>query len=211
LRILIAEDDPVSRRVLETTLLKWRYEVVVTTDGRAALDTLQKPGGPQLAILDWMMPELDGLDVCRRLRAAPPAHPFYLVLLTARANRENKIEGLEGGADDFLAKPFDRDELQARLRVGVRMLEMQQSLADRLRELEEAMSRVKQLQRLVPICSYCKKIRDDGNFWQQVESYMSAHTEARFSHGICPDCMESIVKPELEHFHQNQGQALAAS
>ena len=91
------------------------------------------------------------------------------------------------------------------------MLEMQQTLADRLRELEAALSRVKQLQGLVPICSYCKKIRDDGNYWQQVESYMSAHTEARFSHGICPDCMESIVKPEVENFHQNQGRALSAS
>jgi phosphoserine phosphatase RsbU/P len=211
LDILIAEDDPISRRVLEATLKRWGYQVAVTTDGQAALERLQQPDAPELAILDWMMPEIDGLEVCRRLRADPPAHPFYLILLTAKANKSDMVEGLEGGADDFLSKPFDRDELRARLRVGMRMLEMQRVLGDRVRDLEDALSRVKQLQRLVPICAYCKKVRDDHNFWQQVESYVCAHTEARFSHGICPDCMEAIVKPEVESFQKSQGHPLAVS
>jgi DNA-binding response OmpR family regulator len=198
MRILIAEDEPISRRVLQATLAKSGYEVMATCDGRSALDVLQGPEAPRLAILDWMMPELDGVEVCRQVRALPRPDPTYLLLLTAKGTKQDIIAGLEAGADDYLTKPFDRDELHARLRVGVRMVEMQQSLADRVRQLEEAMSKVKQLQCLVPMCAYCKKVRDDQNYWQQVESYMSAHTEARFSHGICPGCMETVVKRELE-------------
>ena len=198
MRILIAEDDPVCRRVLEAALLKWDYEVTATADGLAALEILQQPDAPPLAILDWTMPRLDGLEVCQRLRAAPPAHPLYLILLTARGERADLVAGLEGGADNYLIKPFDRDELRASLHVGRRMIDMQRALAERVQQLEEVLSRVKQLRGLIPICSYCKKVRDDGNYWQQVDAYVAAHTQARFSHGICPECVERVVKPELQ-------------
>jgi DNA-binding response OmpR family regulator len=198
MRVLIAEDDAVSRRMLESTLVKWGYEVVATGDGRAALKVLQEREAPKLAILDWMMPEMDGLDVCRHVRALHTTEPTYIVLLTAKGSKEDIITGLNSGADDFLTKPFDHKELQARLRVGIRMVEMQKCLADRVRQIEEALSRVKQVQGLLPICCYCKKIRTDQNFWQQVEAYISVHTDARFSHGICPECMETVVKAELK-------------
>jgi response regulator RpfG family c-di-GMP phosphodiesterase len=125
-------------------------------------------------------------------------------LLTARASREDKIQGLQAGADDYITKPFDPQELRARVQVGIRVLELQGALAQRVRELEEALSRVKQLQGLLPICSYCKKIRNDRNYWQQVEGYITEHSEAQFSHGICPDCYAQYVRPELERM---QGQA----
>src|SRR5581483_6762379 len=141
-RILIAEDDPVSRRVLESTLRRWGYEVVVTADGEEAWAALQAVDAPPLVVLDWMMPGLDGLEVCRRLRTRPAATAPYVVLLTARTRREDVVQGLEAGADDFVGKPFDREELRARLNVGVRMVALQQKLAARVRELEEAMSRV---------------------------------------------------------------------
>jgi sigma-B regulation protein RsbU (phosphoserine phosphatase) len=105
---------------------------------------------------------------------------------------------LEAGADDYLTKPFDPQELRARIKVGERILGLQTSLAERVTELEDALSRVKQLQGLLPICSYCKKIRDDQNYWEQVESYISKHTEAQFSHGICPDCYAQFVTPDIE-------------
>ncbi len=198
MRLLIAEDDPISRRMLEATLSKWAFSVVVTRDGRAALKVLQGENAPKLAILDWMMPELDGVEVCRKVRAEQTSEPTYLLLLTAKGSKADIVTGLESGADDYLTKPFDRNELHARLRVGMRMLEMQKNLAERVRQLEDALSRVKQLQGLVPICSYCKKVRDDQNYWQQVDAYMSAHTEARFSHSICPTCMDTVVRQELE-------------
>jgi DNA-binding response OmpR family regulator len=196
-RILVAEDDSVSRRLLEATLSKWGFQVTTAADGKAALEALCKVDAPRLAILDWMMPELDGIEVCRRLRQHPQGASTHVIILTAKGTKEDIVQGLESGADDYLTKPFDRGELRARVRVGLRALEMQQALADRVRDLEDALSKVKQLQRLVPICSYCKKIRDDTNYWQQVDQYMSAHTEARFTHGICPDCMSTVVKDEL--------------
>jgi DNA-binding response OmpR family regulator len=196
--ILIAEDDIVSRRLLHATLEELGCEVLTATDGAEAWQALQRENAPRLAILDWMMPGLDGPEVCRRVRAASQSPPLYIILLTTRDSIEDVVRGLEAGADDYITKPFDSKELMARVRVGLRMVELQASLAARVRELEEALARVKQLNGLLPICSYCKKIRDDRNYWRQVESYISAHSDAEFSHGICPDCYENIIKPELE-------------
>lgn len=197
MRILIAEDDAVSRRRLEATLQKWGYEVLAVEDGLAAWEVLQGEMPPPLAILDWMMPGMDGIEVCRKVRERSPSRPLYIIVLTARGSREDVVAGLQAGGDDYVTKPFDREELHARVRVGLRVLQLQMNLAARVRELEEALARVKQLQGLLPICSYCKKIRDDQNYWQQVEGYISEHSEAIFSHGICPDCFEKFVKPEL--------------
>jgi phosphoserine phosphatase RsbU/P len=198
MKILIAEDEAVSRRLLQQTLQRWGYEVVVASDGAEAWDCLSGPGAPHLAIVDWMMPGVDGVELCRRVRAVQGGVPTYVMLLTSRAAREDIVAGLEAGADDYVVKPFDEAELRARVQVGFRVVQLQASLADRVHDLEEALSRVKQLQGLLPICSYCKKIRDDRNYWQQVEQYVTERTEARFTHGICPACFERHVKPELE-------------
>lgn len=198
MRILIAEDDAVSRRVLEATLVKWGYEVIVTTDGQQALDALKQPDAPSLAVLDWMMPGLDGSEVCRRAREAVGDRLLYILLLTAKGSKEDLVEGLTAGADDYVVKPFDRAELQARLNVGERILRLQAELAKRVQELELALSKVNLLQGLLPICCYCKKIRDDQNYWRQVEGYIAEHSEAQFTHAICPTCRENIVEPELE-------------
>ena len=195
MNILIAEDEAIACRLLEATLLAWQHEVVVCSNGRDALDQLSQDDGPPLAILDWMMPGLDGPDVCREvrqtLRSGPPR---YLILLTANDRREDAIAGLEAGADDYVTKPFDPGELRARVQAGVRVIELQRALVRRLEELKIALSQVKQLQGLLPICSYCKKIRDDHNYWSQLESYISQHSDVRFSHGICPGCYERVVK-----------------
>lgn len=204
MKVLIAEDSLISRRVLQETLPKWGYEVVVTADGREAWGVLQAPGAPSLAILDWVMPGMDGIEVCRRVRGATQHAATYLILLTARDAREDLLVGLEAGADDYLTKPFDFEELRVRLQVGVRVVELQQRLAERVRELEQALSRVKQLQGLLPICAHCKKIRDDKNYWQQVETYIVQHSEATFTHGICPTCWDVVVKPQLEQLRQVQ-------
>src|SRR5919109_1748520 len=206
-KVLIAEDDMVSRRLLEASLTRWGYEVVVTCDGAAAWEVLQRGDAPSLVILDWMMPGMDGIEVCRRVRSVLTATPPYLILLTAKGRREDIVMGLQAGAEDYVTKPFNREELRARVQVGMRMVDLQQSLADRVKALEEALVRVKQLQGLLPICAYCKKIRDDQNYWQQVESYISEHSEAQFSHSICPDCYEKLVKPELDQLRRLQGQA----
>jgi CheY-like chemotaxis protein len=197
MKVLIADDDPLSRRLLQATLESWGYDVVVAVDGLDAWEALAGPKGPRLAILDWVMPGLHGVEVCQRLRQQPTSEPVYVILLTGRDAKADIVTGLQSGANDYVVKPFDRAELQARVLVGRNVVELQRSLAQRVRELETALSQVHQLQGLLPICSYCKKIRDDRNYWQQVETYVSRHTQVRFSHGICPDCWETEVEPQL--------------
>jgi CheY-like chemotaxis protein len=197
MKVLIAEDDVVSRRVLEVFLENWGYEVVVAADGAEAWRALESGESPRLVIVDWMMPVMDGIEICRRVREAKRPIPAYVILLTARGGNEDIVRGLNAGADDYITKPFNREELRARVSVGVRILDLQTALAGRVSELERAVAGVKQLQGLLPICCYCKKIRDDQNYWQQVEGYISKHSEAQFSHGVCPDCFEKIVKPEI--------------
>lgn len=201
MKILVAEDQTVSRRILTQNLRNWGYEVAAVEDGTRAWAALQEEDAPQLAILDWLMPGMNGTEVCRQVRERPRALPIYLILLTSRKGQEDKIHGLRSGADDYVTKPFDREELRARVQVGIRVLELQGALADRVRELEAALSSVKTLQGLLPICSYCKKIRDDRNYWQQVEGYISDHSEVQFSHGICPDCYTRVIQPELDRLH----------
>ncbi len=198
MRILIAEDDPVSRSILENLLGKWGYEVTTTLDGAAAWSVLQEPDAPSLAILDVMMPSVDGLEICRRLRRTPSSISPYIILLTGKHGVREIVKGIEAGADDYLTKPYDFDELRVRVQVGVRIVELQTNLAERVSELEIALSHVKQLQGILPICSYCKKIRNDRDYWQNVESYVTDHSQAEFSHGICPACYETTVKPQLE-------------
>lgn len=197
MEILIAEDDAVSRRLLKLFLTRWGYEVLAAKDGIEALEILSRENSPAVAILDWMMPGLDGIELCRRMRANPKMLPTHIILLTARNGKADIVQGLEAGADDYISKPFDRDELRARIQVGVRLVDLQRRLAERVEELTRANEQVKQLQGLLPICSYCKQIRVDNDHWQRVETYISQHSEAQFSHGICPDCYEKIVKPEL--------------
>ena len=202
MRVLIAEDDPVSRYVLEAMLKNWGYDLVVTGNGLEAWEALQLADAPQLAVLDWMMPGLDGVEVCRRARQVTETKSVYIILLTAKAEKNNIVEGLEAGANDYVIKPFAREELRARVGVGERVIHLQNDLAARVTDLQEALSQVKQLQGILPICSHCKKVRDDKNYWQQVESYITAHSEAQFSHSICPDCFENVVKPEIESWER---------
>ena len=179
MRILIADDDRMSTMMLQRTLVQWGFTVDVAQDGNAAWDAITGDPQPDVAILDWMMPGLDGIELCRRIRTATLRSPIYVILLTARTGQQDLVAGLEAGADDYLKKPFDPDELRARIHVGQRTIRL--------------IASVKRLTGLLPICSYCKRIRSDHDYWQQVDSYVSEHTDAVFSHGICPSCLEKVM------------------
>lgn len=198
MRVLVADDDRLSRRMVENLFTEVGHEVEAVGDGQAAWDALQRPDGPRLAVLDWMMPGLDGPEICRRARQHLNSDPPYLILLTAREASQDVVAGLQSGADDYICKPFDSDEFRARVQVGCRVVELQRSVAERVRELEAALAQVRQLRGLLPICCYCKKIRDDQNYWQQVEKYLGDHSEVRFSHGICPECWKKHVEPQVK-------------
>lgn len=202
--ILVAEDDPATSKLVVHTLRKKGYEIIAVGDGEEALAQIHSAAAPQIIILDWMMPKLDGVQVCTQIRNNPALANLYVIFLTARSDRSDVVTAFESGADDFLPKPFDRQELLARVKVGMRIIQLQRSLNKRVNELERALSQVKRLQGLIPICSFCKKVRNDGNYWEQVEAYICEHTEAQFSHAICPECYEQHVKPDIENFVQTR-------
>jgi DNA-binding response OmpR family regulator len=193
MKILIAEDEPVTRAKLETLLQTWGYDVVVARDGTEAWRDLQADAGIDLVITDFQMPGLNGDELCRKCRSDLSGRGLYILLLTAvKVSRQDLISGLLAGADDYVQKPFDNAELNARLQVGCRVVSLQQELRHRVKQLEDAVAQIKHLQGLLPICSYCKRIRDDKNYWHQVEHYITSHADVRFTHGICPQCMEKL-------------------
>jgi phosphoserine phosphatase RsbU/P len=197
MKILVAEDDAVTRRILQATLERLGWEVITASDGTAAWQALEALGGndaPEVVLLDWMMPGMDGIEICRKLRNTPGFELIYVILLTSRTEKEDLAMGLTAGANDYIAKPFHPIELESRVRVGQRMVKLQRNLAARVTQLEEALAHVQRLQGLLPICSYCKKVRNEANYWEQVDSYLSTHSDLDFTHGICPQCEERLMK-----------------
>jgi PleD family two-component response regulator len=204
MRILVAEDDNTSRLALVAVLKRIGHEVSSVSNGDDAWTALQAPDAPRLAILDWMMPGLTGVEVCQRARNESGTGSKYLILLTSRSDKEDVIEGLDAGANDYVTKPFDEGELIARVRVGERVIDLEQQLRDRVSELEDAMAHIKFLQGILPICMFCHSIRDDEESWRRIEDYLSEHADVQLSHGLCPKCFEKHY-PEL--YHKSRGEA----
>ncbi len=194
--VLIAEDDTTSRRILEALLQRWGYAVESVVDGDQAWQRLQSDAAPRLVVLDWQMPGLDGLEVLRRLRRRDAQHRCYVLFVTTRDQKQDLVVALEAGADDYLTKPFDPDELRARMEVGRRFVELRSELDTRLADLQAALDHVKTLQGVLPVCMYCHKIRSDQGAWDKMERYIEAHSAAQFSHSICPDCLQQHYPEE---------------
>jgi CheY-like chemotaxis protein len=184
MKILAVEDDPVARQVLVRALTNLGHEVHAVVDGIDALAYLETHP-VRLVVSDWVMPEVDGLALCRRLRARLDTDYTYFILLSSRdATNENQREAAEAGVDDFLQKPLAAEEIWRRLHVAERILRFA--------------TQVRQLEACLPMCGYCKKIRDDQNDWHQIDTYIIERTGTDFSHAVCPDCYQGIVVPELE-------------
>ncbi|HWL16965.1 MAG TPA: response regulator [Opitutus sp.] len=188
MKILAVEDDLVSRAILRKALHRLGHDVVEAGDGEAAWNLLEREP-VRVVVSDWMMPRLDGLGLCRRIRGQIGGEYVYFILLTGNdATDDNQRTAADAGVDDFLTKPLVLTELWTRLRVAERILRYT--------------TQVRQLEELMPICTYCKKVRDDQNYWQQIEGYINERTGSEFSHSICPDCYTRVVIPELEKLRQ---------
>ncbi len=198
-RILLVDDELINIQVLSSAL-KDDYEIIQAQNGFDAIRLIkeQKPG---LVILDVMMPGLSGYDVCSSIKADPSFKDIPVIFLTALDTREGAHQGLEAGGIDYLTKPVDLDLLRLRVKNHIEskerndlLREQRDLLIKQKEELEAALARIKRLEGTIPICAYCKKIRDDQQSWKQLETYISEHSEALFSHGICPDCYEMAMK-----------------
>jgi DNA-binding response OmpR family regulator len=195
--ILIADDIEANRRLVRASIKSEGYDLVEATNGQEALEFLRTATTPIVGVIDWEMPEIDGVEVCRQARLKLDGPPLYLILLTIRSDQKDVVNGLQKGANDYVTKPFDYSELLARVKIGVQMVELQQKLMQQAEQLREAMKQIKVLSGFLPICSYCNKIRDEDNTWERVETYVSKHSEASFSHGICPECYQKEMAPML--------------
>jgi DNA-binding response OmpR family regulator len=140
-----------------------------------------------------MMPVIVGPVLCRRVRHYPSRAQLYILILTGSRCWAEFVAGLDAGAEDYLTNPFVPDELRARVHVGLRVVSLQERLSERVIELESALSKVKELHALLPICSYCKSVRSDQNYWETVEDYVAQHVNVQFTHGICPTCFDKVV------------------
>lgn len=180
--ILLAEDDPVTRSLLAAILKAQGHEVTEVEDGSQAWDMWQL-SAPRVVVADWLMPEMDGLELCRKIRATPGRPYTYFILQTGREGRESYLEAMDAGIDDFITKPAGARELSARLRVAERILGLREELLA--------------LEGLLSVCSYCKRMRNAEGDWGSLERYIEKHSTAEFSHGVCPDCYEKHLKPQL--------------
>jgi phosphoserine phosphatase RsbU/P len=190
MKILIVEDDTESRETLKILLELDGHEVTSAQNGSEGWEAFEHADYP-VVISDWLMPEMDGLELCRRIRAADRPSYSYVLLVSALKGKSSYLQGMAAGADDFVSKPYDPDELKTRLIVAGRIIGIQ--------------DRVKRLEGILPTCMYCKKIRDEQNQWVGIEAYISTRSQASFSHGVCPACYESQVKPELDQIRRRRG------
>jgi len=187
MRILIVDDDLFSRALLDSTLKKLGHETVLASDGQDAFEIFQQSYF-HVVISDWMMPLVDGLGLCRLIRDLKTTKYSYIILLTALGGSKAYLEGLKAGADDFLTKPFEEELLAARLAVGERILKVQEVN--------------RQLAQFILICSYCKKARNDEASWEKLEAFLMQQPELKLSHGVCPDCYDRVVRPQLAEARQ---------
>ncbi len=198
MKILLVEDDKILREILKNELKKhFQFEIVETESGIQAVN-LSKDEEVKIVILDWELPDLDGIKVLNFLRKIYRKSYLYIIMLTGRNKKKDIIYGLNQGADDYLGKPFDLKELIARIKVGKRTILILDTLREKIIALENSIEEINILKGLLPICSYCKSIRVDENYWQKLEDYLLKKTGLKFSHGVCPECYSKHIEPRLK-------------
>lgn len=201
--ILIVDDEPINITIAAKMLEKAGYLTIQTYKSTEAFDIAKKEK-PDLILLDIMMPELDGFDVCKQILSDKGTKDIPIIFLTALYDKKNIVKGLNCGGRDYLSKPFHKEELLARINTHIQLknaLEKQKKLID---ELTGALEKINTLSGLLPICSHCKKIRDDQGYWQKVEFYIQANSECEFSHSICPDCIEKYYPKIAEKIRKRK-------
>jgi CheY-like chemotaxis protein len=196
-KVLVVDDNPDILLLSTTLLAKAGYEVLQATTGKECLDAV-RGHHPDLILLDVMLPDMTGIEVCRRIKSDKDLEDIFVILVSGiQISSEDQADGLDIGADGYVVRPISNKEFIARVQAGERIKRAEDALRQKEKEqkelvaqLKKALAEIKTLKGFIPICASCKKIRDDEGYWDQLEAYISKHTEAVFSHGLCPDCVE---------------------
>ncbi len=194
--ILIVDDERQNIKML-SEFLRGTYKIMAAKNGAQALKAAQGNIVPDLILLDIMMPGIDGYEVCKRLKADKKTKHIPVIFVTAVTETQDAARGFQAGAVDFIQKPLDPVIVKARVDLHIKL---HKTMAD----LKDALSQVKKLSGLLPICMYCKKIRDDTGYWNQIEAYIDNHSEAQFSHSICNECAEKHY-PGMDVYDEDNG------
>lgn len=189
-KVLVATDDRKLRSQLKQMLDSWGYKVITASEPDEVRRLLATMSRPRIALIDWAMLRGGSVSFIETVREMVAREAVYVILVTDAKHKDEVLDGLRAGADDYIVTPFKPHELHVRVEVGRRVVRLQAELSDRIRALEDAKRQVKSLQGLIPICCYCHKVRDDSEVWNRLERYIEEHTEAQLSHGMCPDCLE---------------------
>ena len=209
-KILVTDDDPDILLLTSELLRKAGYEVLEASTGKECLEAVQAQH-PDLVLLDVMLPDTTGTDLCRQIKADESLQDIFVILMSGvQTSSEYQADGLNVGAEGYIVKPVTSKELLARVQSMVRIKRAEDALREKEKEqqelilkLQEALAEIKTLKGFIPICASCKKIRDDEGYWNQLEAYISRHTEAVFSHGLCPECAEK-GRAELKELSRTQ-------
>ncbi len=195
--ILIADDLTQNLQILGNILKKQGYDITAAVNGKQAYELACKVK-PDLILLDIMMPEMDGYETCVKLKSLNSTKNIPVIFITAKTETKDIIAGFKTGAVDYITKPFRGEELLARVRTHLELKQARDTQKELIKELRAALSKVKELSGLLPICAHCKKIRNDKGYWQQLESYIMTYTDAEFSHGLCPDCVDKYYSEFMD-------------
>lgn len=189
--IVVVDDTPENLTVLRQILTEHGYRVRPALSGEIALKTIQAEL-PDLILLDIVMPDMDGYEVCKKLKSDKATRDIPVIFISALKEVDDKMRAFSHGGVDYISKPFQAEEVLARIHTHLTLYSLVNRLADKNARLQKALDEVKQLRGLLPICSGCKKIRDDKGYWNILESYIEKHSDASFSHGMCPDCIKDL-------------------
>lgn len=197
-KILIVEDDVFFKRVLQKRLESEGYRVMLAGDGREGMKAIVT-WEPDVVLSDWMMPEVDGLELCQSVKTGLKDAAPYFILVTAKGELSDRLLGLQTGADDYVVKPCDHGEILARVRAGIRIVKLTQQLRAAVTELQmtnaeltSTRDQVDRLQELLPICSYCKRVRENDGSWRDLQQFVSRRTGVDLTDEVCPDCAGSV-------------------
>jgi CheY-like chemotaxis protein len=193
--LMIVDDNPLNIQLL-VEVFSNDYDVIFASSGLEAL-TIAAQTLPDLILLDIQMPGMSGYEVCKALKSDPLLQDIPVIFVTAMSQQDDEINGLELGAVDYITKPFNMAIVQLRVRTHIELRLQRKINALRTAELEVALANIRTLQEILPVCMYCKKIRDDDGYWSQLDSYIREHTDSEFSHGICPDCLREHYGEEV--------------